>query len=65
MYDFRLRITTVFLVNYRKGERIVILSQCSNPHNFMWKISCLLIVRAAITHFRTNPYSHPLWGISA
>jgi Ser-tRNA(Ala) deacylase AlaX len=25
----------------------------------MWKISYLLIVRAAITHFRTNPYSHP------
>ena len=25
----------------------------------MWKISRLLMVKAAITHFRTNPYGHP------
>lgn len=58
LYDFRLRITTVFLANYRKGETIIFLVSVLTTHNFMWKISYLLIVIFAITHFRTNPYSH-------
>jgi hypothetical protein len=51
----RLRILTVFMVNYRKGETFVLLVVFQQQRYF----SKLSAANAPIALFRTNPYAYP------
>ena len=62
LYDFRLLIPAVLLVNYRKDEMFVLSGSVPTTKLLLGKFSNLSVTNAANTHFCTNPYGPPTPG---